>query len=48
MDEIILKFGAVDEFIIWGRSMGAVTALLLSRENRIKYYVVDSAFTDLR
>lgn len=30
MNYIEYHFGKVDEFILWGRSMGAVTALMLS------------------
>lgn len=48
MNHIEVTFGRVDEFILWGRSMGAVTALLLSHEEKIKYYIVDSAFSEFR
>lgn len=48
MAKIQLDFGPVDEFILWGRSMGGVTALLLSDDMRITKYIVDSAFTRFR
>lgn len=44
MNYIIDNFGDVDEFILWGRSMGAATALLLSNDPRINVYIIDSAF----
>ncbi|CAD8166017.1 unnamed protein product [Paramecium octaurelia] len=48
MNYIECRFGKVDEFILWGRSMGAVTALMLSQDPRITTYIADSAFTQLR
>lgn len=48
MAKIQRDFGPVDEFILWGRSMGGVTALLLSDDMRITKYIVDSAFTRFR
>lgn len=45
MNYIEYRFGRVDEFILWGRSMGAVTALMLANEPRITTYIADSAFT---
>jgi hypothetical protein len=29
------KFGKVDQFFIWGRSMGAATALMLAEERKV-------------
>lgn len=45
MNYIEARFGKVDEFILWGRSMGAVTALMLASHPRISTYIADSAFT---
>ncbi|CAD8175554.1 unnamed protein product [Paramecium octaurelia] len=42
------NFGKVDEFMLWGRSMGAVTALLLTENSKIRTYIVDSAFSEFR
>ena len=48
MNYIEINYGKVDEFILWGRSMGAVTALMLSNEKRISTYICDSAFSNFR
>lgn len=42
------NFGKVDEFMLWGRSMGAVTALLLTENSKIRTYIIDSAFSEFR
>lgn len=48
MNYIEANFGQVDEFILWGRSMGAVTALMLSSNHKVRHYIIDSAFTNFR
>lgn len=48
MQYIESNFGKVDEFILWGRSMGAVTALLLSECEKVSTYIIDSAFAEFR
>ena len=46
---LLEKYKGVGNIGIWGRSMGAVTALLFaSMDNRIKALVVDSPFCDFR
>ena len=48
MKYIEINFGRVDEFMLWGRSMGAVTALLLTENPKIGTYIIDSAFSEFR
>ena len=48
MKYIEINFGKVDEFMLWGRSMGAVTALFLTENSKIRTYIIDSAFSEFR
>ena len=48
MNYIEINYGKVDEFILWGRSMGAVTALMLANEKRVSTFICDSAFSNFR
>jgi hypothetical protein len=47
LDQIDIRFGA-ELCILWGRSMGATTALLYPKDSRVIGLVLDSPFHNLR
>lgn len=47
--ETLKIYPSIDRVALWGRSMGAVTALLyLPQDNRISAVVLDSPFKSLK